>query len=449
LIPFHPLADIFPLIEGQEFDDLVADIRAHGLRDQIVLIDGQILDGRNRYRASVAAKLLPENLDELTVSQLKHFRHYLPPGAPLPPQDELWAFVVSKNLRRRHQSASQRAMAVADYEIFRHGGARLTQDANLHLDGMEPATPPLTRAELADHSHVAERLVASAAVIRDKAAPEVKDAVRQGNISVNTAEEIARRPAEEQKAILEALPRDDKGRLTPEAKKALGPVIKEIRAEKQAEKKERRTRKEKELGDQIRALPEEKAGLIISDFEWDFKPYSRESGMDRHASNHYLTAVECRTPEDIVERCRERMSVAADHCVHLMWCPASFNAIALKVMDLQGFKYVSQFVWIKPGLGTGYWVRDCHEILLIGVRGDVPCPSMGEQFRSAIEAPKGEHSAKPDFQYEIAEKYFPNLPKVELNARRARAGWISWGNEAPSDENAEATPDTPSFKHRA
>jgi N6-adenosine-specific RNA methylase IME4 len=93
-------------------------------------------------------------------------------------------------------------------------------------------------------------------------------------------------------------------------------------------------------------------------------------------------------------------------------------------MELQGFTYVSQFVWIKPGIGTGFWVRDRHELLLIGVKGKIPCPAMGDQFDSAIEAPKGEHSEKPDFQYEIAEHYFPSLPKIELNARRHREGWI-------------------------
>ena len=201
-------------------------------------------------------------------------------------------------------------------------------------------------------------------------------------------------------------------------------------------KKAVRASKEMDLADRILALPDIKAGLILSDFEWDFEPYSRETGMDRHASNHYVTAKDSHTPEQIVERQRERMSIAADNCIHLMWVPACFSAIGHKVMELQGYTYVSQFAWIKPSIGTGFWVRDRHELLLIGVKGNIPCPAMGDQFESAIPAPKGAHSEKPDFQYEIAEKYFPNLPKVELNARRARPGWIQWGNEAPDNASS-------------
>lgn len=58
-MPAHPLADLFPLIEGQQFDELVASIRENGQFDAIVLLDGAILDGRNRYRACKAAGVQP------------------------------------------------------------------------------------------------------------------------------------------------------------------------------------------------------------------------------------------------------------------------------------------------------------------------------------------------------------------------------------------------------
>jgi len=444
MIDFHPLANIFPLVEGQDFADLVKDIRTHGLREPIVLLEGKILDGRNRYRACVAAGLLPGSLNTLTVPQLKYFKHHVPAGQATPSQDQLLDFVWSKNFHRRQLDKSQRAMVMADYETFRHGGARraMVQDANLQLENTEPAPAGPTRAELAERGHVSERLLASAAVVRDHAIPELKEAVRQGGLAVTSIEEIALQPAEQQKAIYDALPRDDAGKLTPEAKKALAPIIKEVRAEKQAEKKEKRTRREADLADKILSLPEEKAGLILSDFEWHFKVRSAETGMDRHAANHYVTASDAHTPEAIVERQRERMSVAADDCIHLMWVPASFSAIGHKVMELQGFTYVSQFVWIKDRIGTGFWVRDKHELLFIGVKGKVPAPAMGDQFESAITAAKGAHSEKPDFQYEIAEHYFPNLPKIELNARRVRPGWMRWGNEAPPPAEPDIIPPT-------
>jgi hypothetical protein len=103
MIEFHPLANLFPLIEGDEFDHLVEDIRANGLRDPIVLLGGQVLDGRNRYRAG----MLAERVDADDTSSA-NFREFDPEqdGEPL-------AFVLSKNLARRHLNESQRAMVAA------------------------------------------------------------------------------------------------------------------------------------------------------------------------------------------------------------------------------------------------------------------------------------------------------------------------------------------------
>jgi N6-adenosine-specific RNA methylase IME4 len=48
-----------------------------------------------------------------------------------------------------------------------------------------------------------------------------------------------------------------------------------------------------------------------------------------------------------------------------------------------------------------------------------------------IEAPAHRHSAKPEAVYELIQSYFPNLTKIELNARQRRPGWDAWGLEAP------------------
>ena len=58
-LPLHPLCTLFPRMAGDEFAALVADIRTHGLRQPIVLHEGMVLDGGNRYRACLDAGVVP------------------------------------------------------------------------------------------------------------------------------------------------------------------------------------------------------------------------------------------------------------------------------------------------------------------------------------------------------------------------------------------------------
>jgi N6-adenosine-specific RNA methylase IME4 len=200
-------------------------------------------------------------------------------------------------------------------------------------------------------------------------------------------------------------------------------------------KQERRAERERALAGKILALPNRKYGVILEDFEWDHETWS-EAGKDRHASNHYPTSNDAHTAEEIINRTRERFLCAANNCVLFMWTTQPHLAIAIDVLRLRGFAYKSTTIWGKDRKGTGYWFNNKHEQLLVGVRGDVPCPAPGNQWDSLIMAPRGAHSEKPDIFYELIERYFPNLPKIELNARRRRAGWDSWGLEAPVPEVA-------------
>ncbi|MHB1220178.1 MAG: ParB N-terminal domain-containing protein [Alphaproteobacteria bacterium] len=113
----HPAAEIFPLLSGAELDALVADIKEHGLREPVVLFDGAILDGRNRYRACQQLGVKTKTVE------------WDGEGTPE-------AFVVSMNLHRRHLNESQRGMIAAKIAVRPSGDQR----------GVEISIPSLQQA---------------------------------------------------------------------------------------------------------------------------------------------------------------------------------------------------------------------------------------------------------------------------------------------------------------
>jgi hypothetical protein len=179
--PFHPLANIFPLLEGDEFDQLAESIRASdGPREQIVVYEGMILDGRNRARACERLGIEP---------MVSPYRG-----------DDPVAFVIDKNIRRRHLDESQRGMVAAKLATMRQGERTdlAEPSANLRKVDQEAAAGML---------NVSVRTVQAANKVRKEGTPELVAAVEQGDIAVSAAEKIARLPVEEQPAAVEkALP---------------------------------------------------------------------------------------------------------------------------------------------------------------------------------------------------------------------------------------------------
>ena len=166
-------------------------------------------------------------------------------------------------------------------------------------------------------------------------------------------------------------------------------------------------------------------GVILADPEWRF-----ETGLDRAADNHPVTWV----TEVIKPRPVE--SLAAHDCVLFLWTTAPLLPQALDAMKGWGFAYRSHFIWAKDQWGAGYWNRSQHELLLLGTKGDIPAPASGAKLSSLITAPVGRYAEKPDIFYELIESYFPNVPRIELNARRLRPGWDASRLEAPPDPTA-------------
>lgn len=168
---FHPIADLFPMMETAAFAELVDDISEHGLREMIVLYEGKILDGRNRYRACREAGIEPE------------FCEF--------DGDDPLAYAISLNLKRRHLNESQRAMVAAELATF--GKGRPTEN---------PPIGGFKTEEAAKLLNVAPRSIERARVVREKGVPELVGAVKAGKMAVSAAAKIAKERADIQAELM-------------------------------------------------------------------------------------------------------------------------------------------------------------------------------------------------------------------------------------------------------
>ena len=273
--------------------------------------------------------------------------------------------LIDENLRRNDLTTAERASALArrnklHVQIFGSPKAKGAHAAHAVMGHEHDAN-----AKLAD------AFTESTAAITGDSVRKIQRDVHRGEALGEAALAKVARTSLDKGEELDAL-----AKLKKEAPEKCEALIERAAAgekvsAKLAVKQTRRDAREQARATKLKSLPEKAYGVVVEDFEWDDEVWSRTTGMDRHAANHYETAADAHTPEEIVERTRRRWICAADDCVALMWTTNQHLAIAIDVLRLRGFKYVSNYCWGKDKISTGRWNRSKHELLLIGVRGDV------------------------------------------------------------------------------
>jgi N6-adenosine-specific RNA methylase IME4 len=441
----HPAADIFPMMSEGERQALLADMRANGMLigEEIVLLDGKVLDGRNRYINMM--QLVGEGVftpaDQYVPGTSWHFVNFSTEDldgtfdeatverGPL-------AYVIAKNLHRRHLDESQRAMVAA----------RLANMPAHRPAGKKSANLRTSQTEAATQLNIGVRSLQSAKAVQEKGAPEMVAAVDAGALPVSLAKKLVELPKEEQVRIVTA---DDK---VPLARRARTEVS-----------RHQRDIAEQQQGAKAAEWPEGKRyNIILVDVPRKWNARSDDTGSEKSPSNHYRTM----TFEQQLDLAPKILALAAEDSMLVWWTtPASLlddievmaecGFLALRPRDAQGRilrgpdsrplpaigggRYSSEQVWRKvyPGEQTGMGLRfwGMHESILYGIRGKFVGPRKGEQPRSLFDAEVGEHSEKPRDIHRWVDIHYKNSTKIELFYRHdplnpLPPGWDVFGDEA-------------------
>lgn len=231
---------------------------------------------------------------------------------------------------------------------------------------------------------------------------------------------LATIPEDELEAEFERMEEKDVIQLSP-----LYKLSKAIKGRKEREQIEADSEKEKAEG-KVEKLDKKVFGkfkTIYADPPWSY----RDSGCNGAAAPVYKGGT--MNLEDI-----QNLPVSdianPSSCLLWMWTtwPMIREHAPHNVLDAWGFRWVGEVVWLKPGLGIGHWLRPATEVLILAVKGK-PKLTKTDGLKAFLDAPKSKHSEKPDEAYEFIERIAPK-PRIELFARRARDGWMRWGDEA-------------------
>ena len=379
----HAAANAFPMMDGNRFEELLQDISDHGLIESITVFDGQILDGRNRFKACEHLGIEP--------------RYTSYDGDP-------WQYAWSKNGQRRDLIAEQRYLiwkfCNENSAVFQAEKKRITEEANRKRSA---ATKEQPRSD--DGTKLAEKQVTAQSV---PLPAEDKHPERESKAKASHTNKGAT-----QRGDYLAKERPD--------------LAEQVREGTMRPAEAHRRMKKDAVASGIEDLPTDTYRVIYADPPWsynDSQAVKGDYGTGTGAANsHYpsMTLTELKA--------LDINALANDDAVLFLWATCPLLVEALELVKAWGFKYKAQFVWNKTKHNMGHYNSVRHELLLVCTKGSC-LPDANQLINSVQHIERTKHSAKPEEFRTIIETLYLGK-KIELFRRgEAPEGWDVWGNEA-------------------
>jgi len=378
-------------VDHSKAEEIADSIKEIGLLNPITISeDHTLIAGLHRLNAckllghtEIEANIIPlsglkRELAEIDENLMRHDLHYIDRGNHMARRKEIYEEIYPETKPGQ----------------YGHKG-------NIIIEKPEKVVSTFSE-DTAKKVGVSESVIKQELQISNNISPEIKEQIKERDISKTEALKLARIEPEKQKEVMQR---------ASEAKKSIDAVIKEIKRE------EVRAKVAEEVKNTV-LIPDGKFDIILADPPWQYTP----AVSNRMVENHYPTM-------ETKEICAIKVP-SNDTSILFLWATTGKLPDAFEVMRAWGYEYKSSAVWNKMIVGMGYYFRGQHEFLLVGTKGNPGTPEPENRYSSVIEAKRTEHSKKPDIVYDMIEKMYPNRKYLELFARSKHSeAWEVWGNQ--------------------
>jgi len=377
---YHDAANAFPLMDDNRYEDLLEDIRQHGLIEPITLCEGKILDGRNRYRACLELGIDPK------------FRIIEYGANP-------WDYVWSLNGERRDITDDQRylvwKLCHEHSEEFQEEKRRIQEEAN--------------------------RKRSEAAKRRERTEEGTFEPVVEQSVPQVDRHEGKKAKAKASKTNPGAVARGDK------LAKDRPDLAEKVRKGEMTSAEARRQMARDELTEKLQSIEAQEVkalegvyDVIVIDPPWPMKKIDRDYYPEQTMFD-YPTMTEAEL---------QNLEIPAyDDCHVWLWTTHKFLPMALRLLKHWELKYICTFVWHKRGGFQPFGLPQYNCEFAVYAHKGSPKFIDTKAFMACFDGKRGAHSEKPEEFYDTIRRVTAGR-RLDMFNRRKIEGFDGWGKEA-------------------
>lgn len=350
---------LIPSLTEEEYAGLEKSIISEGCRDALVVWNRIIIDGHNRYEICK-----DHGIEFKTIK--KEFKSI----------EDAKEWIICNQFSRRNLSAYDRSVLALKLKDLYAEKAKTRMKAG-KSDPKQKSAQGQTRDKIAEIAGVSHDTIDKVEKIEQKAPEEIKQKIRDGELTINRVYTDIKRQEIKEKA------------------KTVEP-------------------------------PEGKYRIIYADPPWQYS--NTMPDYFKEQADHYALMT-------IDEICKMPIKgITEDNAVLFLWVTAPMIEDSFEVIKSWGFKHKTSFIWDKVKHNLGHYNSVRHELLLICTRGSC-LPDEPKRFDSVVSIERSSrHSEKPEEFRQIIDTIYTHGKRIELFSRKSKEikDWDLWGNETDS-----------------